>query len=121
MGTPTHTLSEVRMSGSWVLLSIMPCLLMTSLVSGGCSFKDQMESTRSSFQDLDQAKLAAKMALAHKGLDIEVLKKRQASSDNETTERRKEHAKKETYIPTYVTAENGNQEENVKKERTVEE
>ena len=37
-----------------------------------------MESTQSSFQDLDQAKLAAKMALAHKGLDIEVLKKRQA-------------------------------------------
>ena len=65
---------------SSVLLTILPILLVTmaSLVSGGCSFKDQMESTQSSFQDLDQAKLAAKMALAHKGLDIEVLKKRQA-------------------------------------------
>ena len=65
---------------SRVLLTILPILLVTmaSLVSGGCSFKDQMESTQSSFQDLDQAKLAAKMALAHKGLDIEVLKKRQA-------------------------------------------
>ena len=65
---------------SQTLLVTIPILLvmMTSLVSGGCSFKDQMESTQSSFQDLDQAKLAAKMALAHKGLDIEVLKKRQA-------------------------------------------
>ena len=72
------------MSGSWVLLSIMPCLLVVSSVSGGCSFKDQMESTQSSFQDLDQAKLAAKMALAHKGLDIEVLKKRQARYLNVT-------------------------------------
>ena len=65
---------------SQTLLVTIPILLvmMASLVSGGCSFKDQMESTQSSFQDLDQAKLAAKMALAHKGLDIEVLKKRQA-------------------------------------------
>ena len=62
----------------------MPCLLVVSSVSGGCSFKDQMESTQSSFQDLDQAKLAAKMALAHKGLDIEVLKKRQARYLNVT-------------------------------------
>ena len=65
---------------SQTFLVTIPILLvmMASLVSGGCSFKDQMESTQSSFQDLDQAKLAAKMALAHKGLDIEVLKKRQA-------------------------------------------
>ena len=65
------------MSSQSLLVTIF-LIMMTSLVSGGCSFKDQMESTQSSFQDLDQAKLAAKMALAHKGLDIEVLKKRQA-------------------------------------------
>ena len=65
---------------SQVLLPTIAILLVTmaSLVSGGCSFKDHMDSTQSSFQDLDQAKLAAKMAIAHKGLDIEVLKKRQA-------------------------------------------
>ena len=65
---------------SHIHLTVIPILLamMVTLVTGGCSFKDQMESTQSSFQDLDQAKLAAKMALAHKGMDIEVLKKRQA-------------------------------------------
>ena len=65
------------MSSQTVLVTFL-LVTITSLVSGGCSFKDQMDSTQSSFQDLDQAKLAAKMALAHKGLDIEVLKKRQA-------------------------------------------
>ena len=44
------------------------------------------------------------------------------SIDNETTERKKEHAKKETYIPTFVTTENRNEEKNVdKKEKTVDE
>ena len=55
---------------------VLPSVL--GFVLGGCSFKDHMDSTQSSFQDLDQAKFAAKMALAHKGMDIETLKKRQA-------------------------------------------
>ena len=55
---------------------VFPSIL--SFVLGGCSFKGHMDSTQSSFQDLDQAKFAAKMALAHKGMDIETLKKRQA-------------------------------------------
>merc|ERR1712018_697877 len=83
---------------------LFPALIL--LVSAGCSFKDQMESTQSSFKDLDQAKFAAKMALAHKGLDIETLKKRQASIDNETMKRREyqEKAETETYIPHYVSS-----------------
>ncbi len=52
----------------------------------------------------------------------EVNNKFNFSIDNETTERKKEHAKKDIYIPTYVTAENKNQEENAgKKEKTVDE
>ena len=51
---------------------------LTSLVLSGCSFKDHMDSSQSANKDLDQAKFAAKMALAHQGLDIETLKKRQA-------------------------------------------
>ena len=45
------------------------------------------------------------------------------SIDNETTERRKDHEKKETYIPSYVTTENKNDEENFvrKKLRNIEE
>merc|ERR1712025_906119 len=85
------------------VLIFLPVLILS--VSGGCSFKNQMESTQSSFVDLDQAKFAAKMALAHKGLDIETLKKRQASIDNETSERRKDISNGETYIPTYITSE----------------
>merc|ERR1712029_359699 len=83
-----------------------------------------MDSTQSSFQDLDQAKFAAKMALAHKGMDIETLKKRQASIDNETSERRKEISNGETYIPTYITSEPslGATEKNKKdKRKTIEE
>merc|ERR1712018_15369 len=87
---------------------LFPALILS--VSAGCSFKDQMESTQSSFKDLDQAKFAAKMALAHKGLDIETLKKRQASIDNETAKRREENMNAETYIPHYVTSVEGEEE-----------
>merc|ERR1719411_296248 len=83
---------------------ILPCLLLT--IHAGCSFKNQMDSTQSMNKDLDAAKFAAKMALAHKGLDIETLKKRQASIDNETMKRREdqEKAETETYIPHYVSS-----------------
>jgi len=97
---------------------LFPALIL--LVSAGCSFKDQMESTQSSFKDLDQAKFAAKMALAHKGLDIETLKKRQASIDNETLKRREEKQTEETYIPTYITAE-GPQKEQIKTKKNIDE
>merc|ERR1712156_776972 len=82
---------------------ILPFLLVA--VNSGCSFKNQMDDTQSVNKDLDAAKFAAKMALAHKGLDIETLKKRQASIDNETAKRREEagDGKSETYIPHYVT------------------
>ena len=62
---------------STTLMILSPSLLMTTVMAG-CSFKDQMDSSQSAFKDLDQAKFAAKMALAHQGLDIETLKKRQA-------------------------------------------
>ena len=53
---------------------------------------------------------------------MDVDKRECFSIDNETTERKKEHAKKETYIPTFVTTENRNEEKNVdKKEKTVDE
>ena len=55
---------------------ILPFLLVA--VNSGCSFKNQMDDTQSVNKDLDAAKYAAKMAIAHKGLDIETLKKRQA-------------------------------------------
>ena len=58
--------------------TIIICSSVILSVFGGCSFKDHMDSTQSAFKDLDQAKFAAKMALAHQGLDIETLKKRQA-------------------------------------------
>merc|ERR1711976_389081 len=82
--------------------TIIICSSVIISIFGGCSFKDHMDSTQSAFKDLDQAKFAAKMALAHQGLDIETLKKRQASIDNETLKRREEKQTEETYIPTYI-------------------
>ena len=63
-----------------MLHSLSPLLLplLLGLTYGGCSFKNQMDENHSVNKDLDAAKFAAKMALAHKGLDIETLKKRQA-------------------------------------------
>ena len=63
-----------------MLYSLSPLLLplLLGLTYGGCSFKNQMDENHSVNKDLDAAKFAAKMALAHKGLDIETLKKRQA-------------------------------------------
>ena len=45
-------------------------------VEGGCSFANQgLASSR--LNDLDAAKFAAKMALAHQGGDVDILKERQ--------------------------------------------
>ena len=63
---------------------LAPVLVLAPVLSsvlGGCSFKDHLDPTFSKIHDLDQAKYAAKMALAHQGLDIETLKKRQARYD----------------------------------------
>ena len=45
-------------------------------VDAGCKFANQKLS-ESRINDLDAAKFAAKMALAHQGMDIETLKERQ--------------------------------------------
>merc|ERR1712038_1832955 len=88
-----------------MLAPVLVLIPVLSSVLGGCSFKDHLDPTFSKIHDLDQAKYAAKMALAHQGLDIETLKKRQASMDNETAKRREEQkTNSETYIPTYVTS-----------------
>ena len=45
-------------------------------VEGGCSFANQgLASSR--LNDLDAAKFAAKMALAHQVVDVDILKERQ--------------------------------------------
>ena len=55
------------------------CLVMVFLVmhvEGGCSFANQgLASSR--LNDLDAAKFAAKMALAHQVVDVDILKERQ--------------------------------------------
>merc|ERR1712038_834725 len=87
---------------------LAPVLVLAPVLSsvlGGCSFKDHLDPTFSKIHDLDQAKYAAKMALAHQGLDIETLKKREEQKTNS-----------ETYIPTYVTS---HDEETKQKEKAV--
>merc|ERR1719206_471447 len=69
------------------------------MVGGGCSFANQGLAA-SRLNDLDAAKFAAKMAIAHQGMDVETLKERQ-----------KRNAEEEPYIPTFVTGEADNQEE----------
>merc|ERR1711899_99286 len=126
MGTPTLT-AQLLCSGSTAdtfegttPVMLAPVLVLAPVLSsvlGGCSFKDHLGPTFSKIHDLDQAKYAAKMALAHQGLDIETLKKRQASMDNETAKRREEQkTNSETYIPTYVTS---HDEETKPKEKVV--
>merc|ERR1712156_400227 len=75
-------------------------------VHSGCKFANQ-KLPESRINDLDAAKFAAKMALAHQGMDIETLKERQ-----------KRRQEEEPYIPTFETArderEETSQEETVK-------
>eukprot|EP00090_Calanus_glacialis_P031607 TRINITY_DN5254_c0_g1_i1.p1 TRINITY_DN5254_c0_g1~~TRINITY_DN5254_c0_g1_i1.p1 ORF type:complete len:141 (+),score=50.37 TRINITY_DN5254_c0_g1_i1:103-525(+) len=86
------------------------CLVMVSLVmqvEGGCSFANQgLASSR--LNDLDAAKFAAKMALAHQGGDVDILKERQ----KRTTEEK-------PYIPTFVTSERENETKDAHNEEQV--
>ena len=77
-GSPADTFEGTTPVMLAPVLVLAPVL---SSVLGGCSFKDHLDPTFSKIHDLDQAKYAAKMALAHQGLDIETLKKRQARYD----------------------------------------
>merc|ERR1711862_81307 len=76
---------------------------------GGCSFANQGLAA-SRLNDLDAAKFAAKMAIAHQGMDVETLKDRQ-----------KRNTEEEPYIPTFVTGEADNHEEvSVPDEKNIE-
>merc|ERR1711936_448062 len=63
------------------------------LVNGGCSFSQEGKDTSGVFKDMDAARLAAKMALAHQGLDIKAQK---AES--------KRSYEAEPYVPQFYTA-----------------
>merc|ERR1719342_1866745 len=49
-------------------------------VDGGCSFSGQDGKQLEKLRDLDAAKFAAKMALAHQGVDVEISKERNERS-----------------------------------------
>merc|ERR1712106_672886 len=88
----------VRMSG--ILHRLLLCsAAVISHVNGGCSFSGQDGQTVSQLKDLDAAKFAAKMALAHQGVDLEVIK-----------ERKERNAE---YIPTFATDEKETKEAEV--------
>ena len=56
---------------------LVSCLLgLLDQVQGGCSFANQGLAANK-HKDLDAARFAAKMALAHQGQDIDTLKERQ--------------------------------------------
>ena len=74
--TPTPLLQSEQTIKMVSPLSAILFPLLLGSAFGGCSFK--MDENHSVNKDLDAAKYAAKMAIAHKGLDIETLKKRQA-------------------------------------------
>merc|ERR1712242_474486 len=76
-GSPADTFEGTTPVMLAPVLVLAPVL---SSVLGGCSFKDHLDPTFSKIHDLDQAKYAAKMALAHQGLDIETLKQREEKS-----------------------------------------
>ena len=47
-------------------------LAMVPIVLGGCSYQQEAGDTSSPFKDMDAARLAAKMALAHQKLEVEL-------------------------------------------------
>merc|ERR1712025_439992 len=81
---------------------------VVDIVKGGCSFANQGIAA-SRHNDLDAAKFAAKMALAHKGLDLETLKERQ-----------ERNAEEKPYIPTFVTGEVENEKDAEKEDTDTE-
>ena len=58
------------------LVALVPLALVRQ-VQGGCSFAEQAGAASGRLGDLDAAKFAAKMAIAHQGMDVETLKERQ--------------------------------------------
>merc|ERR1712034_48947 len=90
----------------YCLCVLILVIQVVDIVKGGCSFANQGIAA-SRHNDLDAAKFAAKMALAHKGLNLETLKERQ-----------ERNAEDKPYIPTFVTGEVVNEEDAAEKEDT---
>jgi len=80
-------------------------LLLLPRVNGGCSFSQEGKDTSGVFKDMDAARLAAKMAMAHQGFDIEAQK----------AESKRSH-EAEPYVPQFYTADESEEAENEKKE-----
>merc|ERR1719447_88366 len=53
---------------------ILSTILLLPIVNAGCSFSQEGKDTSTVFKDMDAARLAAKMALAHQGVDIDAYK-----------------------------------------------
>eukprot|EP00092_Neocalanus_flemingeri_P003594 GFUD01003857.1.p1 GENE.GFUD01003857.1~~GFUD01003857.1.p1 ORF type:complete len:146 (-),score=48.61 GFUD01003857.1:48-485(-) len=89
---------------------LLSCLLgLGRQVQGGCSFANQGLSAKK-HTDLDAARFAAKMALAHQGQEVDTLKERQKRS-----------REGESYIPNFITNEEGNETKGPEKVEQVEE
>lgn len=73
---------------------IISSILLLPFANGGCSFSQEGKDTSGVFKDMDAARLAAKMALAHQGLDIGVQK----------TESKRNYDEAEPYVPQFYTA-----------------
>merc|ERR1712025_64175 len=79
MGISQSSIDGVRMVHflhAFVVISIT----VLSRVDGGCSFSGQEGKHVEKLRDLDAAKFAAKMALAHQGVDLEISKERDERS-----------------------------------------
>merc|ERR1711971_836677 len=95
-----------KMTLSSVMIS---SILLLPLVNGGCSFSQEGKDTSGVFKDMDAARLAAKMALAHQGLDIEAQK----------AESKRGH-EAEPYVPQFYTADESEEVEGYDKETNEE-
>jgi len=82
---------------------IISSFLLLPLVNGGCSFSQEGKDTSGVFKDMDAARLAAKIALAHQGLDTDAQK---AES--------KRNYEAEPYVPQFFTADESEEGENEK-------
>merc|ERR1719220_2409426 len=82
---------------------IISSILLLPCANGGCSFSQEGKDTSGIFKDMDAARLAAKMSLAHQGLDIEAQK---AES--------KRNYEAEPYVPQFFTADESGEAENDK-------
>merc|ERR1712025_208356 len=79
MGISQSSIDGVRMVhflNAFVVVSIT----VLSRIDGGCSFSGQEGKHLEKLRDLAAAKFAAKMALAHQGVDLEISKERNERS-----------------------------------------